>query len=48
MSISKAKKRNMSRVKSLEELFFPMKQRFRKDPAPLNINPCLRTAINNN
>lgn len=48
MSISKAKKRNTSRVKSLEEPFFPVKQRFRKDAAPSNINPCLRTAINNN
>lgn len=47
-SISKAKKRNTSRVKSLEEPFFPIKQRFRKDAAPSNINPCLRTAINNN
>ena len=48
LSISKAKKRNMSRVKSLEELFFPIKQRFRKDTTPSNIIPCLRTAINNN
>lgn len=47
MSISKAKKKNMGRVKSPEELFFPIKQRFRKDAAPSNINPCLRTAINN-
>lgn len=43
MSISKAKKRNTSRVKSLEEPFFPIKQRFRKDTGP-----CLRTAINKN
>lgn len=48
MSISKAKKRNISRVKSLEKLFFPIKQRFGKGTVPSNINPCLRTAINNN
>lgn len=37
MSISKSK--NMNRAKSLEDLFFSIKQRFRKDAAPSDINP---------